>query len=195
MPNNLLPRDDNPDCPSMSTFRFEGNFSHSNNENDDDDESFLTVLTANSPYGVFAMAVNVVHPALCAVKITFWIRPESPAEEKALLVPLTSESMPGFFHTTVDEVDSTRWERLVQTLSGRRGLVLVNVRDEPEDPRGTQTLHLISCESHKPQATYRELVLPDFIDLFTARGLFLDDHLGVVSLVDSSGVLYTIPYA
>ena len=180
-------------------YRFEGNFSHSNNETDDEDESFLTVLTANSPYGVFAMAVNVVHPALCAVKITFWIRPESPAEDKALLFPLTSESMPGSFHTPVDEVDSTRWERLVQTLSGRRGLVLVNVRDEadePEDdPRGTQILHLISCERHKPQATYRELVLPDFIDLFTARGLFLDDHLGVVSLVDSSGVLYTIPYA
>jgi hypothetical protein len=74
--------------------------------------------------------------------------------------------------------------------------VLSSVRDEADDdPRGTQTLRLISCDPHKIQATYRDLVLPDFIDLFCVQGLFLDDHLGIVTLIDSNGVLYTIPYA
>jgi len=202
VPNSHLPRDDNPDCPSMSIFRFEGNFSHFNHQpRGDDDISFLTVLTANSPYGVAAMSVNMVTsiaepPVPSALEMRFWIRPESNGEDQHLLTPLTSERMPGFFYRNADGVDSIRWERLVQTLSGRRGLVLSNVKDEgDENGRGTQVMRLISCERDKTQVTYRDLVLPDFIDLFSVQGLYLDDHLGVVSVTDLTGVLYTIPYA
>ena len=203
VPNSHLPRDDNPDCPPVSIFRFEGNFSHFNHQPQGNDAiSFLTVLTANSPYGVSAMSVNMVTtiadpPVPSALEMRFWIRPESTGEDKHLLIPLTSEKIPGFFYRTPDGgVDSTRWERLVQTLSGRRSLVLLNVKDEGvENDRGTQTLRLISCAPDKTQVTYRDLVLPDFIDLFSVQGLYLDDHLGVVSVTDLNGVLYTIPYA
>jgi hypothetical protein len=197
VPNSYLPRDDNPDCASMSIFRFEGNFRYFAHPHRTNDVSFLAILTANSPYGVSAMSVNVVlsltEPIRDALDITFWIRPESTTGEKdgQLLVPLKSKSMPGFFFSTLEE---SRWESLVQTLSGKRGLVLLNMRDGGAgDCR--QVLRLVSCDHQMTQATYRDLVLPDFINLFNVRGLFLDDHLGVVSMIDPTGVLYTIPYA
>jgi hypothetical protein len=144
------------------------------------------------------MCVNEVSPITepripSGLEITFWIRSESAGEDKHLLSPLIPENMPGFAYSTVGESDSSRWERMVQTLSGRRGLVLSNVRDETreDDLRGTQVLRLVSCERHRAQATFRDLVLPDYIDLFSVHGLFLDDHLGIVSMIDSTGVLYS----
>jgi len=146
--------------------------------------------------------VSVVSPSAeprepSALEVTFWIRPESAEDDEHLLIPRTSERIPGVFNTTTNDVDSSRWEMLFQTISGRRGLMLVNVRDEGDESnsQGTQILRLVSYERHKTQVVCRDLVLPDFIDLFRIHGLFLDDHLGVVSMIDPSGVLYTIPYA
>lgn len=187
----------------MSIFRFEDRFNRFNHQprTNDEDSSFFTILTVNSPYGVSAMSVNVVStttdPTMPnALDITFWMRPELTGEDKPLLVPHKSESVAGLFHSTYDEGSPSRWENLVQTLSGRRALMLLNVREEADgNSPGALVIRLISCESDRTRSTYRDLVLPDHIDLSNVHGLFLDDHLGVVSLIDSQGMLYAIPYA
>jgi hypothetical protein len=191
VPNSLLPRDDNPECPPISMFRFEDNLI----DNSRDDVSFMSILTANSPYGVFAMSLDIASVEnAAALDVTFWIRTEStPGEGRHLI---TSESMPGSLSVTaVDDIDLSQWENVVQALSGRRGLVLLNMQNEVDyDSQGTQVLRLVSCQSHT-HVTFRDLVLPDSIDLFKVHGLFLDDHLGIVSMIDSTGLLYVIPYA
>jgi hypothetical protein len=188
VPNSLLPRDDNPECPPISMFRFEDNLI----DNSRDDVSFMSILTANSPYGVFAMSLDIASVEnAAALDVTFWIRTESTKGEGNLI---TSESMLGSLFQTAD-VGLSHWDNVVRALSGRRGLVLLNMGNEIDyDSQGTPVLSLVSCQSHT-HVTFRDLVLPDSIDLFRVHGPFLDDHLGVVSMIDSTGLLYVIPYA
>ena len=180
VPDSLLPRDDNPDCPSMSMFRFEDT---SLDPPPRIATEFFAMLTVNSPYGVPAMAIHVTAPQIEQVvphtaEITFWTRNDSEGTGKNLLIPLPcGESIPGAFRAPGN--------CLVQTLSGRKGLIWVD-----DD---TQVLCLVGCDGHN--ITIRDLVIPDVVDLANLHGLFLDDHLGVVSLIDKGGVLYTIPYA
>jgi hypothetical protein len=183
VPNSLLPRDDNPECPPISMFRFEDNLI--DNSRDDVIFSFYTMLTANSPYGVCAMSLDSTSDE-SAFEITFWIRTESTKREGILI---TSESMLESLLPQPD-FDRSGSEIGVRAFSGMRGLWIMRNIDHD-----SPVLRLVSCRSHT-HVTCRDLILPDSIDLFRVRPrMFLDDHLGVVSMIDSTGLLYVIPYA
>lgn len=166
----------------MSMFQFEGASFDPPPQASGVVTTFFGMMTVNSPFGVQAMAIHLTAPLIDpevpnTVEITFWTRKDSEGAEGHRLVPVSCESMPGAFRLPR--------ELSVQTLSGRKGLMWLD-----DD---SHVLCLAGCDGHK--TTIRDLVIPDIVDLANVHDLFLDDHLGVVSLIDKGGVLYTIPYA
>lgn len=56
-------------------------------------------------------------------------------------------------------------------------------------------LRLINFDPQTNACTSHLLEVPAFIELSYVYGLSMDDHRGVITLLDTRGYLYAIPYA
>jgi len=80
--------------------------------------------------------------------------------------------------------------------SGLKILFIVREgRDRPGSTGNRLLLKSVMVDPLKDKAMGQTLVLPPFLNLHTISNLLLDDHRGIVTLVDSDGFLYVIPYA
>lgn len=161
---------------------------------DDADASRTSTVMTNTThnYGVHAMTIDSPPPSdgnTAFTDIIFWVQPRVFEDKTVPLVPLVlPNGMPGSLF------ESNFAHHLFQSFSGRKGLIMLDVAEEGLAQK--LILRLLSCD---PEAlrpiTYRDLTLPDFLAPSRIQRLSIDDHLGVVSIIDSDGMLHAIPYA
>ncbi|KAF8911527.1 hypothetical protein CPB84DRAFT_1812360 [Gymnopilus junonius] len=200
-PKKYLPHDDNPDCPSTSSLKclnpsFSHKWTHPGVAEYTDTEG---ALSADEFYGVPAVSLHrITAPRLDSegdvepdlthkIQIRFWTKPEpDPGNEKSPphLIPRHSVNIPGLLQ---DSPDSS-WQLMLLPHSGRKVLLVVYYESEI-------CLKLIHFDPEEGISFVQQVTLPPFINVEEVYGLSLDDHLGVISLLDTKGVLYAIPYA
>jgi hypothetical protein len=154
-------------------------------------------VTTNTTYGIQAITIDNPNPPNgypnpVFTDVIFWIQPQRFGHKNAHapLVPLVlPKGIPGpLFSPTL----SNFWQHVFQTFSGKHGLIMSNATEGGSGG----ILQLLSCDPEAAEPiTYRDLTLPDFLDVSRTHGLSVDDHLGVVNLIDWDGVLHAIPYA
>ena len=199
IPHSRLPHTDNPQCPVTSTLTFGNNFAHFNSHSRsycDANLESLNTVTANATYGVAAISVDTglsnsgSKLPSSFMDVSFWVQSQ---ENKSLITPLALPvSIPGSLYLGPDG-ETTFWQPVIQTASGRKGLILSTMRDGDSEK---QVLNLVSYEADmEGKVFHRELAIPASIDLSQMCHLLLDDNLGVVTVIERGGVLHTIAYA
>ncbi|EAU91260.2 hypothetical protein CC1G_06895 [Coprinopsis cinerea okayama7 len=78
------------------------------------------------------------------------------------------------------------WQLLILAHSGRGAIMLIDVGDKAV--LQLATFHEDGCTTH-------QLEVPDDLDLWCTYGLTIDDHRGVVAILDNHSCLYELPYA
>ena len=150
----------------------------------------IYALKANSRYGIPAMSVvtaSVSSEPCNFLDVHFWVRSEDPK------APITLLALPMVIPGSIDFGPQEFWHPAVLTLSGRKAALLYKVKAEE---KLNWVLGLVSCEPNGTErVAYRNLVMPKSLDMSSMYTLFLDDHIGVVTLLDVCGSLYTISYA
>ncbi|KAF9529727.1 hypothetical protein CPB83DRAFT_893246 [Crepidotus variabilis] len=220
LPRRYLPTNDNPACLKLAHLNWGPNFATFGNLSDDEDEDepesiHLNVLTANDTYGVLAISLDKRDtwehsntggvPIRRELGLTAWVT--VPPSDSNIGFPVHLEPLPleeaiaGTLQSLRDPETDNPWLLIVQTLSGRKSLLLTNITPEDADPDIEEqlVLRLVHCEpeaeNEDERIYYRDLEIPSFINLSKVHGLFLDDHMGVVTMVDTKGVLYALPMA
>jgi hypothetical protein len=192
VPRSCLLQSNDPYSPQNYTHTFKSNFAFFEGycQNREDDNRETMTVTASSAFGVQAMTIHTpqtpngdFNPVF--TDIIFWVQPEDKNTPSPLVPMVLPNGIPG---TLFSPSESNFWQPLFQTFSGRNGLIISDVEEE-----GKQILRLLSCDTRT--VTYRDLPLPDFLLASRIHGLSIDDHLGVVNVIDSDGVLHAIPYA
>ncbi|SRR6266545_1422740 len=196
VPRSQLPHTNNPHFSEISTEILQMEFvsfqAYSRHARilDPSRGSGIYALKANSRYGIPAMSVvtALANSEPCNfLDVHFWVRSEDPK------APITLLSLPMVIPGSLDFGPQDFWHPAALTLSGRKAVLLYKVEAEE---KLTWFLGLISCEPDGAEkVAYRNLVLPKSFDISNMYTLFLDDHMGVVTLLDIYGSLYTISYA
>ncbi|KAF9012550.1 hypothetical protein BDQ17DRAFT_1387237 [Cyathus striatus] len=135
-------------------------------------------LSADPAYGV---------PLKPQMHIRFWTRSDKEegfAHSTPTIVPVCFINIPGDLWSSA----SHTWQLMLLPHSGRQ--VLLVVKDDEEIK-----LLLVRLQTEKKTATVHRLNVPSFIGMDHVYGLSLDDHRGVVTLLDTRGFLFAIPYA
>ncbi|TFK44936.1 hypothetical protein BDQ12DRAFT_42575 [Crucibulum laeve] len=151
---------------------------------EDEDASSLqqeAILGANPIYGVRAISVLSEIRDKPSVYIRFWtagtvgnISPRN-AGDHIVKVSGRLQDWPG-------------WLAFLLSHSGT--IVLLAMKEEERS-----FLQLVRYDPLISTSSIHRLDIPDTIDLSIVYGLSLDDHLGVVTVVDRRGCLFAIPYA
>lgn len=139
-------------------------------------------LSSDSFYDVPAVSMHsVVSPEGPIIHIRFWTR--SAGSPKTLSL-LQSANVRGVLHDS----PGSAWQLMLIPHSGRHVLLVAKSNEDV-------VLRLVRYNPQKSAASVHELELPPSIDLSLIYSLGLDDHRGVISLLDRRGNLYAIPYA
>ncbi|KDR75641.1 hypothetical protein GALMADRAFT_156621 [Galerina marginata CBS 339.88] len=129
------------------------------------------------------LEVDPVGPGRFQIQAIFWTRPEQDDNNNPL-VPYHNINIPGSLQ---DSPDSS-WLLMALPHSGRKVLIVIQFGSEIR-------LQLVHFHPHKGDISVQQIELPPFIDIEQVHGLSLDDHRGVITLLDTRGVLYALPYA
>ncbi|KAF8151190.1 hypothetical protein BJ912DRAFT_1051621 [Pholiota molesta] len=86
-----------------------------------------------------------------------------------------------------DSPDSA-WKLMLLSHSGRSVLLVMDLDTHLE-------LRLVAVDPELDRCAVHRLAVPPFIELDHVYGLSIDDHRGVITLLDTRGVLFALPYA
>ncbi|KAF8161332.1 hypothetical protein B0H34DRAFT_700475 [Crassisporium funariophilum] len=195
-PRKYLPTDDNRSCPTSSSLRcMEDRAATIWSQGDADRLETEGALSADPYYGVPGVSLHrfvfledgTNHVEMSTMQIRFWTGPTVGNDGRPVRPHLKATHHVNLTGTLQDSLDSS-WQLMLLPHSGRKVLLVLNVQ-------GRVYLHLISFDRETCSSTVHLLNIPPFIDISFIYGLSLDDHRGVVSLLDSNGWLYAIPYA
>jgi len=113
--------------------------------------------------------------------------------ESSTLIPQHTATFPGSLHDSDGE--NATWQLMLVPHSGLKVLLVVREGRNGAGPTGSRlVLKGVTVDPVKGGVITQTLVLPPFLDLNKISNLLLDDHRGVVTLIDSDGFLYVIPY-
>ncbi|KAF8893882.1 hypothetical protein BD779DRAFT_1503933 [Infundibulicybe gibba] len=118
------------------------------------------------------------------VNIRFWTsRPKDPEYgSPSYLAPAHAINVHGMLRSP------SRGSSRLYTSSGYHVLLMI-------ENRGVLSLQLVRYKPTVPSSSIHSLEIPPSIELDSITGLSVDDHLGVIYLMDSSRLLLRIPYA
>ncbi|KAF8963664.1 hypothetical protein BDZ97DRAFT_2013311 [Flammula alnicola] len=203
-PKSYLPHDGNPECPSTSVLkcRKKPALRHAWKQAHPDDElEPEAALSSDDFYGIPAVSLHgIQRPSRTAawqpketskyetrIQIRFWAKP-APDTTKVMpsLIAKHSVDIDGSLQDS-PEPDSS-WKLMLLPESGRKVLLVVNLNTH-------LSFQLVNYDPEMDKISVHRLELPHFIDISQIYGFSLDDHRGVITLLDTRGVLFAIPYA
>lgn len=184
IPKRHFPRDDTPDCPSMSIFNFP-HFATFNIEGGEELDP-QGALTADPKYGIPAVSLYQIQDPKGEhdIHIRFWIDVWPYEDHSMRVFPLDPIRVRG----TIQDSEDSSWQLMLLPHSGRMVLMVMNVG-------GKVGLQLVKCDRQTADVSLHEIDLPPVIDISAVHGLSLDDNRGVISVLDKHGMLYAIPFA
>lgn len=197
IPKEYLPHDGNPNCPAVSMLKWEDNASQYDIVPPDQDDEFVPegALSANDFYRAPAVSLHVVRPASIhldpfepphdgeRMQVRFWGAADAPATAPRLELQGTID-----IGGQLQDSPGASWKLMLLAHSGRCMLLVVDQATHVE-------LRLVRFDAAANACSAHNLVVPEFIPLSCVYGLSIDDHLGVVTLLDTRGYMFAIPYA
>lgn len=163
----------------------------------DQDDEFVPegALSANDFYRAPAVSLHVVRPASIhldpfepphdgeRMQVRFWGAADAPATAPRLELQGTID-----IGGQLQDSPGASWKLMLLAHSGRCMLLVVDQATHVE-------LRLVRFDAAANACSAHNLVVPEFIPLSCVYGLSIDDHLGVVTLLDTRGYMFAIPYA
>ena len=197
IPKHYLPHDDNSDCPTVSTLKWEDNSSQYDIVPQDENDEFTPegALSANDFYRAPAVSLHAVRPVSVRrdpfepphdaerMQVRFWGAADADASAPCLELQGKID-----INGQLQDSPGASWKLMLLAHSGRCMLLVVD--------QGTHVeLRLVRIDAAANACSAHHLVVPEFIPLSYVYGLSIDDHLGVVTLLDTRGYMFAIPYA
>ncbi|KAJ3513973.1 hypothetical protein NLJ89_g2638 [Agrocybe chaxingu] len=197
-----LPHDGNPNCPERVTLKCPP-LRGGKTPPRPDEGTFVPegVLSADSFYGVPAVSLQLINEELDrgvtrqSIEIIFWtsVKRDTQTEDEMTAAgrpcfrvePHDPVAIPGCLQ---DSSDSS-WQLMLLPHSGRKVLLVINNNENQP------ILYLVNFDHDTNTPSLHVINLPSFIDLSLVHGLSLDDHRGVITLLDTRGSLFAIPFA
>lgn len=99
------------------------------------------------------------------------------------LAPKWVANVPGALQDSPDSA----WKLMLLSHSGRSVLLVMDLDTHLE-------LRLVAVDPELDRCAVHRLAVPPFIELDNVYGLSIDDHRGVITLLDTRGVLFALPY-
>ncbi|PPQ63047.1 hypothetical protein CVT24_005993 [Panaeolus cyanescens] len=196
-PKSQLPNDDNPDCPSHSSFSGSKNTIGTWNLPAATYFEAKGALTADPYYWMPCVSLIYVGDPE-AMKIIFWSISDTNDQSQAGTSNSTPTSTLIPYNTTTPGAlprDNGSWQLSLIPHSGRY-ILLVLQQTDPEDASShVFRLTLVGCDKNTGTCASHDLQVPDNVDLSAVSGLSMDDHTGIISLITNDGKLHIFTYA
>ncbi|KAF9486031.1 hypothetical protein BDN70DRAFT_822871 [Pholiota conissans] len=212
IPKAILPHDANHDIPASSNLAC---YTRTSNVSWDPGagRTFTPegVLSANNMYGVPAVSLQALDTVVWSssyevpesvMQIRFWtpcmqtLPPErstamttaAPAAGAPTTIPTLECKWVANIQGSLGDASNSAWKLMLLSHSGCNVLLVME--------RGTHLeLRLIVVDPELNKCVQHRLAVPENMELGYVYGLSIDDHRGVITLLDTRGLLYAIPYA